>query len=120
MCHFTDAAMLTTLFELANLHQGVPDNGTTNDVRGASHACGAHGNGPAALSGKTDTGDYDHMSRDVLPSSFKYLGCHEGKQRSWKHIFLGRGDTDVSHANADASYWNTFGKRDDGTRKSAA
>lgn len=111
--------MLTTLFELANVHQGgVPDNGTTN---GVSHACGAHGNSPAALSGRTDTGDsgnyYDHLSR---PSSSKYLGCHEGKQRSWKHVFLGRGDTDVSHDNVHASYWNTFGKRDDETRKSAA
>jgi hypothetical protein len=83
--------MLTTLFELAYLHQrDVPDDGTTR-ARDASHACGARGNGSAALDGETDTGGSDHyLSRDVLPSNSKCLGCHEEKQRSWKHMFLGR------------------------------
>jgi len=108
MCHFTDAAMLTTLFELAYLHQGgVPDDGTTS-AKGTSHACGARGNSPAAPNGATDTGDLGHhcdLPRDVLPSSSKCLVFHEGEQKSWKDIFFRRGDTSVSPGNAHASYW---------------
>ncbi|KAG2034557.1 hypothetical protein BDR03DRAFT_597959 [Suillus americanus] len=112
MCHFTDVAMLTTLFELADLHQGGVSNDGTTSARGTSHACGARGNNPAALNGGTDTGSSAYGIKLVLTArTRRCIGCHEEKQRSWRHIFLGRGDAGVSPSNAHASYWNTFGKR---------